>query len=197
MSNKGVKLAKSQKLPRKAGKNKTQKSLFGRVLAIALGTATLIGGALALLAVLPRLTVIVSDPVYTDKPFSSLTTIANTGFIPLNAVTVCIGLHKIISTTSPNRSLAGFPGPEYRSRICNMSIPHPDLGLDDKFTFALNEVFETSKANLQGTDIAADIAVVVDYEIPLIHWHHEKIVPYTLKKQTNGNFYWYGGSRAN
>jgi hypothetical protein len=44
---------------------------------------------------------------------------------------------------------------------------------------------------------SADIAIIVDYEIPLIHLTREKIFPLSAKRQSNGNFYWYARSPAN
>jgi UDP-glucose 4-epimerase len=45
------------------------------------------------------------------------------------------------------------------------------LGLDDKFTFALNDVLHTHPSNLE----FAAIAVEAEYEIPAIHWKKEKM----------------------
>jgi hypothetical protein len=61
-----------------------------------------------------------------------------------------------------------------------------DLGLDDKFTVGLNDIWG-KKDNL----LTADISIVVEYEMPLIPWKREKTFPFTAVKQSNGHFYWY------
>jgi hypothetical protein len=59
--------------------------------------------------------------------------------------------------------------------------------LDDKFTFALNDVLDTHPGQLE----SAAIDVTVEYEIPIIHWKREKMFPMVAHRQTNGRFYWY------
>jgi len=68
-----------------------------------------------------------------------------------------------------------------------------DLGLDDRFTFALNDAFSFPKPNFGD----ADIAIILTYQIPILHWQREKVFPFVTKKQTNGNFYWYPEPQRN
>ena len=119
------------------------------------------------------MTVNAADPVDQNMPFSSLITVTNTGFLPLNAVTATMGFHQLSGMGPKNLTLVGDSGPEYGSRFStNASQPH-DLGLDDKFTFGLNEITSSGKENLRD----ADIAIVIDYEIPILHWGWEKDIP--------------------
>ena len=152
-----------------------------------LGLATLVGGAAVLV---PRVTATVADPVDTSRPFSSFVTITNTGFIPLDKVGVTLGVHNII--VQSGLMLRGVDGAEFPTRMHFDNIAYHDLGLDDRFAFALNEMWGASERDkLIGTDTVADLAIIVEYDIPIIHWRREKIFPLILRRQTNGNFYWY------
>jgi hypothetical protein len=61
------------------------------------------------------------------------------------------------------------------------------MEIDDRFTVALNDVLGTAApGGLQ----YADIAVIVDYEIPIIHWKRKKTFPIYTRKASNGKLYW-------
>jgi hypothetical protein len=181
---KGSKLHKQQKPQQKAQKTETRVS----PLAILLVLATLSGGAAAVVTFVPRVTVNASDPVNQDDPFSSSITITNTGYMPLVSVTPKMGLGGVVYSREAN------PPAEPPDQKFDYSTwlqrpewgPH-DMGLDDKITIALNELL-----NIQGAPIAwADIAVAVEYEIPIIHLKRQKVFHLTTKRQTNGHLYWY------
>lgn len=61
------------------------------------------------------------------------------------------------------------------------------LGLDERFTVALNDLFDDRGPNLN----SADLAIVVTYQIPIIHLQRQKTFPFIAHKQINGQFYWY------
>jgi hypothetical protein len=110
---------------------------------------------------------------------------ANSGRETLKSVTANICWTKIV-----------FLGPKEPATLlgdCNKQAFHRDiwsahdLGLDDHFTVALNDFFTGNRTSL----VSAQIATVVQYELPLIHLHREKRFPLFAKRQSNGNFYWY------
>ncbi len=182
MSNRGVKPPKPKKLPRVEPKTKTRIPLLATVL----GTATLIGGIAALLVFLPRMTVTTSDPADPDDPFTASATIVNTGFMPLKSVEVSVGMGQMVTT-------GGAPAdpnfhPIYWPHLHRNGWSVANLRMDDRYTIALNDVLGTEQRG--GLDYA-DIAVVVDYEIPLIGLKREKVFPLFAHRQTNGKFYWY------
>lgn len=136
----------------------------------------------ALLALMPRVAVTISDPVDPEQPFSSSVTIANSGYIPL-IVDHYLGVIKIESTTAELASA----GPCYALARYGKWTSHR-LGLDDKFSFALNEITYTLPNTLE----TADIAIIVKYRIPMIGWGGpSKVFGYAAHKQSNGRFYWY------
>jgi hypothetical protein len=148
-----------------------------------LAVATLLGYSV----LIPRVTPVASDPVDSNDPFSASVTITNTGYLPVNSVSVSIAVGKITSISSSGKPVSFVGADHFSSKIFRTDWQRPDLGLDDGFTIALNDVFTASKQRL----VSADIAVVIDYEIPLIHWNCEKIFPLYARRQSNGNFYWY------
>jgi hypothetical protein len=181
MSNRASKPTKSKKPQKKAQKTTMRISPW----ALILGLATLIGGVAALATLLPRVTVAISDPPDADDPFSSAVTVTNNGYLPLDSVMPSIGLGHIAAIGSPNE--AEDPDPPYLPRFRQSQWRPHDMGLDDKFTFALNEVMGTNPGQLR----SANIAIRVEYEVPLIHWKREKVFPMFAHRQANGRFYWY------
>ena len=140
----------------------------------------------ALLSFLPRVGVILSDPADPNTPFSSSVTITNTGYIPLDAVVPFFAVGEIATTGAthdPNFT------PNYKgARITRVDWGFPrDMAIDERFGFALNDIWDTAPRGLE----YADIAIVVQYEIPIVHYKQEKIFPFIAQRQTNGNFYWY------
>lgn len=141
----------------------------------------------ALLALLPRISVALSDPVDPENPFSSSVTLTNTGYIPLDAVVPFFAVGQIGTPPGAHQNL-GFC-PDYKSpRIVREQWGFPrDMAIDDRFGFPLNDVWDTFQHGLE----FADIAIVVQYKIPLLRLQREKIYPFIAQKQTNGRFYWY------
>jgi hypothetical protein len=153
----------------------------------ALGIVVGVPGVLAAsLALLPRVNVTVSDPVDPDDPFSAAATITNTGYIPLDAVWPAIGIGQI--STVPNDKPVSNVKWDYLPCYRRSQWKPRYLALDDKFTFALNDVWQLET---KGSLSYADIAVAVDYEIPVLHWHRRKLFPIVAHRQTNGRLYWY------
>jgi hypothetical protein len=182
MSNKGPKIAKPQKQKPKAKRKKTGISL----LAVVLGIATLIGVPAAIVAFVPRVTAVVSDPPNNNDPFSSSITITNTGTIPLDSVTASISFGTI-QFFGPQGQPITLLGDEAGDDLGVSKWPPHDLGLDDRFTVSLNDSFTGNRKTLVG----AQIALIVKYELPLVHIRGEKRFPVVAKRATNGNFYWY------
>ena len=181
MSGKARQLTKSQKRPKVAEKKKPRISIIG----VLLGVATLLGAPAAVVTLLPRVTATISDPADPDLPFSSSVTITNTGYIPLDSVSPFMGLGQIGGEHAPPEDKNLHPN--YHPYFRRAQWPIQNLGLDDKFTFAINDVFDTASGRIS----YADIAVVIDYEIPVIHLKREKVFPMEAHKQRNGKFYWY------
>jgi hypothetical protein len=186
MSNRLIKLPKPKKQRKRAAEKKKQISLFG----LLSGTAALIGVIGVLATFLPRVTVTTSDPVDDNNPFSSNVTVTNTGYIPLDSVMPNIGLRKM--TFGDPKAPTTFQGPANNQyvRFANTRWQSSDLGLDEKLTIGLNEVW-----GIQPNLLSADVAIVVEYKIPIIRWKRRKTFPLYAMKQTNGKWYWYSGSQ--
>lgn len=104
--------------------------------------------------------------------------------MPLTSVRPSFGLGKI-TFGNPNRPTTYEGSENYVALGAKEWHPY-DLGLDDKFAVALNDVWPV-RSDL----LSADLAIIVDYRIPIIRWKRSKTFPYRAKRQTNGHFYWY------
>ena len=187
MSNRAPKLTKPKKQRQKVEQKKTRTSLIG----LMLGLATVIGVPSAVVFWFPRVTVAISDPVDSSDPFSSSVTITNNGFLPLDSVSTSLAVVTIAGNgKAPFRAIHGVKG--YGSRVLiNGWNPH-DLGVDDRFTVALNDFnYPDRRSDILGY---ADIAVVVKYRVPILRIQREKVFPIETRQQTNENFYWYAKS---
>ncbi len=188
MSNRGAKRTKPKSKDRKITQPRESRSSRGRqaVVAIILGIATLLGYAI----LIPRMTVTLSDPPDPKNPLSSSVTVTNTGYIPLESVGSGLAIRKLL-VMGPNGVTGGAGSEDYNS-ILTTGEGHY-LGMDDGYSFALNNlsVFQSLTPYPM---VSADIAIVVDYEIPIIHLRRRKTFIEFAQKQTNGNFYWYKNS---
>ena len=93
----------------------------------------------------------------------------------------------------PSNAGVGLEGaPDYATRFNRIEWTPRTLDPDDKSTIALNQIFHLCREGVA----SADVAIVVEYELPLIHLKVERLYPFAIKSQTNGNFYWYSDSRT-
>jgi hypothetical protein len=182
VSNSLKKLPKPKKKRQKAKQEQPKTSLRAIVGWVA-GILGLITGVVTLL---PRVTAVVSDPVDPDNPFSASVTITNTGYVPLTSVKPWYGLKKTTFGNPAMPTVFQNDGSKVYPKLDNAKWHPADLGLDDKFTFGLNDIWGKPSALL-----SADMAIVIEYQIPIIHWRREKTFPFTAERQTNGHFYWY------
>ena len=176
-----------EKAPESQGR-KGRKALFGLVPTV----ATLLG----YVVLIPHVTPTISDPTDSDNPFSSSLTITNNSVYPLDSVGVFIKLGTVCAHGSSCPEKTHFPNPHrYDGREAYNNFRRSDwsehyLAIDDRFTVALNDVFDQTPNQ---TTEYADFAVVIRYEIPVIHWKVEKMYPCYTRTQSNGKLYWYWG----
>lgn len=157
-----------------------------KILAFIIGVPGILA---ALLTLLPRLTPTVSDPVDPDNVFSASVIITNTGSVKLKSVEAWIGFAVICGIHAPCPE-ADSPDAsrDYPKRAQRAQWLPRDMEVDDRFTISLNDVFgETEPGGIQ----YADIAVSIDYELPIIHWKRKKTFPLFTRRATNGKLYWY------
>jgi hypothetical protein len=68
------------------------------------------------------------------------------------------------------------------------------MGLDDKFDVSLDDLFRVPKDQPPVPTLKfADIAAVVRYEIPIIHWRREKVFPLYTHPDKDGVLHWRWG----
>jgi len=135
---------------------------------------------------LPRVQASISQPVDPGNPFSASVTIVNSGRIPLNAVSVRIGLGLICGARAPcSIPLHPDPNIDYSSSIGEFGGPTRRMAPGDQFTFVLDQL-AVAPDGLK----YADIAVIVDYEVPVIRYKREKKLGLFTRKETDGRTYW-------
>jgi hypothetical protein len=191
MSNKAVKASKPKKRQQKAAQKPLRQSRMRLLLRAAIsGLIALVGVVAAVVTLLPRVTVTVSNPTVASDPFSSSVTIANTGYIPLNSVKLGF------SPIDISRGSFGIHGESDGSTVLwYRPWGDHDLGLDDKFTVGLNDLLYTSSDSRPFSKVS--VILIVDYEIPIIHWRREKRFPMTAKSQRDGSVLWFANEKPN
>ena len=141
---------------------------------------------LAYVVLIPRPVATIDEtPPDPANPFSSPITVVNTGFLPLHNVSIGIAVQQIACDgTVPCGTLTGQPN--YQTVLMpTMWVPR-DMNMDDRFTIAFDQVLAAPPNHLG----KADIAVVIEYELPVIHFGMTKRFPYYARKQASG-FAWY------
>lgn len=187
MSRKKSKRPTSRKTQEKS-KNPTPKpipiSKSKPVKAIVGGICTFIAFLTAFVTLLPRLDVSIANPVAANDPFSSQVTITNSGYMPLNDVSVAIGVGEI--STKQETADSVHPLTTNWASQLRGDWPKEDLSAGKKLTVPINDVVTTSSNNVT----YAEIGIIVHYHWPLIPVEGEFVSRYIAKKQTNGQYYW-------
>lgn len=173
--------------PRKVAKRPEAHKVLWEVL---LGSATLLGGIVAALTFLPRITVTPSEPSVAQNPFTASFTIANSGVIPLRDVQVTF--FPFESAMSPRvfnendrppidlKDIQGFTYPQWS---------HHNLPIDERFTITAEHII--GPASSQVAVAGADVAIVTHYQPWIIPWRRERQFRFVTHRLQNGGFTWY------
>ena len=156
------------KVPQQESKSKIRKiPLYGGI--------SVIATFLAYLALIPRVTTAISDPPDSNDPLSSSVTITNNSIYPVNSVNTRIKIAAICVVDGPDcQPKTYFPAPDrYRKQYKDLSTVqrlqwgNRDLGIDQGFTIAFNDLFAPPPGIDQVTFV--DLAIVISFEIPIVH----------------------------
>jgi hypothetical protein len=150
--------------------------------------ATLLGGIVAFLALVPRPLVTASDPVDPSNVLSASFIISNTNFIPLNSVDVFLAVRELQGALvlRAERPPQGTPFSKV-ARIIKPEWHDHTLGMDERFTITIADLLVNQGSGLTW----ADMAIVVSYKPWILPWRREKMFRFITRKQTNGRLYWY------
>lgn len=177
------------KVPKHKAKRKSRKGVISPkrgLLFWLLAGATLLGGFAAIVTFLPKVSVTISQPLDAKNPFSVSFTITNDSFIPLNEVNVSLGIGQV--TTAPTKPDPNFI-PTFSSRIVRPEWKNHALGVGEKFTITVNDIFTPGDSSVKVT--GADLAIIVDYHPWFTPINKEKIFRFKGKPITHNFFYWY------
>jgi hypothetical protein len=93
----------------------------------------------------------------------------------------------LVSFGSPLKPLPLGGHYNYDTPIYLEEWGHHHLTLDEKFTIAINELLKIRGLPVKG----ADLAVTIDYAIPLLRLHRRKAFRIVARPQSDGNMHWY------
>ncbi len=176
--------ASKQSKPRNKARQEAGKTLEIPLLAWSLGLATLLGGVVSALTLLPRVSVTPSDPVDPTNTFSASFTISNNNFIPLRHVDAGIGIWQMlgkdvqpqeVQKIVPFEDVMPFERAEWRNH---------NLDMDERFTITPNELFT-------GHVTLADIGIIVTYQPWILPWSRKRIFRFKTVRQSDGTLHWY------
>lgn len=175
------------KPPQKAAENHEPHKVLWEAL---LGTATLLGGIVAALTFLPRITVTPSEPSVPQNPFTASFTVANSGMIPLQDVQLTyFPFEAVMAPSGFNENdrppinlkvIQGFTYPQWG---------HHNLPIDERFTITPEHII--GPANSQVSVAGADVAIVIHYQPWVVPWRRERQFRFVTHRQANGGFTWY------
>ena len=133
----------------------------------------------------PRPQVMKGDLIDPSNPFSASFTIINSSVIPLRDVTVAVGVGQIVPATKEmDRTFV----PTFESEIVRSGWDRHSLGIDEKFTIALEDAFRPSPdARFSG----ADIAIIVNYKPWFLPLAGKKIFRFVTRRESDGHLYWF------
>lgn len=182
MSNKGVTLPKPKKQSRKAKKSQGKSSLMQRGIGAFFGALALIGGAVAFLTLLPRISVTPSDPVDPDNALSASFTISNNNFIPLRHVSASLGIGEIQPVGKPLDPNVAY---SEQGSLMPDSWTNHSVDMDERFTITPFDVVHAYG------DRQASIQIIVSYQPWILPLERQKRFRFETHRQTNGKLYWY------
>lgn len=178
----------SKRAPKPKGKTQKKRRPINkwrfRPLASLLTASTILGGAVALLAFLPRPLVTLSDPVIPGDPWSANVVVSNNNFIPLTDSTLEFGMGQI---TTVGRTPSPSFIPSFKSRILIGSWQHHTIEMDERYSVPLAD----SPFRFTYPTNFADIALIVSYRPWILPFRREKVFRFVTHKAENGNLYWY------
>ena len=156
----------------------------------------MLGGATAILALLPRVTVEPGAPFEPSNPFSAPFTIANTNFVPLEGVGVSVRFCDITfePPEPPGPGTIKLRGTE--DGKCNGTVGargtitewnHHRLGADEKYTISIGDWFNVTKGN---RIISADISIVVSFYPWIAPFQRERHFRFITKAEADGLLHW-------
>jgi hypothetical protein len=179
-------ITESRKEPRQ--RNDSRPNGTGWPIKWILGSATLIGGIVAALTFIPRVSISPSDPADPSNPFSATFTVINSTPLPITIYHVDA---RIVIDGVVTEPLAFHPPKTFIVGPGGWSFPawqNHTLRADEHFTISPEMLFGLAGgAKLSG----ADIAVAVRYQPWYMPWKREAVFRFVTQHHQNGTVTWY------
>lgn len=187
--NRTVRRALERRLKDMEAKKPPLRQKIGAIVLFVIGIPSILA---AILALLPRLNVVVSEPVDPNNPFSSSVTVTNTGYVALCSVATALAVKEIDYGNLLHPVVLKSESESYDLVIQNPALKSVCLGLDDRFTYDLS-AYMGHPPNL----VRALVAVTVQYKILYIPLKRTKTFPLMATRRSDGKFYWYAQALPN
>ena len=182
MSHRAPKRPKPKKQEQKPAKIQPVQSLRKSIFTAISVVLALLGGIVAVLTLLPRISVTPSEIVDPNDTFSASFTISNNNFIPLRHVGAALGILEIQPLGIP---LDSHLPPYKNGGLVRSAWANHSLDMDDRFTITPSDSIRTK------TPREASIAIVVSYQPWVLPWTRKKIFRFATHRNENGTLSWY------
>ncbi|SEE79086.1 hypothetical protein SAMN05519104_7498 [Rhizobiales bacterium GAS188] len=150
----------------------------------------IIGTAAAIVTFWPRMTVELTGPSDNSNPLSVSFVIANTGYIPLENLNIGIGLCHLDFGKLILKSERIKDGAECRgynsSEFVKPTWKNHRLGMDEKMTIRVQDLFNDPARTFSG----GDITITIKYQPWIIPIASERQVRFVAAKDAEGKFQW-------
>lgn len=130
----------------------------------------------------PRISVKPSDSLDPNNALKTPFIITNDSFMPISNVRYSCAIKDVKTKDWP-----GVIGePDYSSRLVSSNLVAARMGIGESDS----AICPLAGFNLHSDIVSADIAVVVQYSVPVLPINLEKIVPFTTLRDSQGRLRW-------
>jgi hypothetical protein len=146
-----------------------------------LGTLGLISSIVSIagvLALIPRLSLVVSDSLEPRFPMKTVFSISNDGLLPVHDIDVACGIDKLAIEGGGGISGIGFEFPDSRASILS---PSQQMSLPCDRVVGLGRPVNTKIAKM---------TITVDYRPDFVWWHRHIEFPVEASQKNDGTWMW-------
>jgi hypothetical protein len=182
----GLDVSSTESTKGKKDKTRTKRQQIGKrdYKGAVLAFVSLLGFAITLLTIFPRLSVSNESQIDPNDPFSTPFRIVNDGSVPLFSVTFFMAVQNIIPRNTYVTGLKGSP--HCASRIRNAGMATKVLWPTEVFTFYSGAAINTHATPLA----AADICIVVQYHPFGIPINRERVFRFVTQLGPDNQLHW-------
>lgn len=170
-----------QRKKRQEPYRKEKESRGRKMLNTILSILAIVGFAIALLTLFPRITISNNVPIDPDDPFSTPFLISNEGYVPLFSVQFLMAIREV------NRKGGGgiIGTPDFKTRFTAPDMKSTAFWPTDSYSFYAGRILRA-----HGSLESADIAIIVQYRPFLVPFKRERIFRFITQRGPDNRLYW-------